>query len=114
MTGTGRSVRGLAAWDWYKSAGSLPNRDQRAFPPPSPWHSSARRNRADLAVSEAWHTNVLGAGPVLDEDTVPFRHIVYQLGNTRLGLHGFPDFASSDLFDERRPGLDHVAFGCAD
>ena len=69
---------------------------------------------SDLAVSEAWYTNVLGAGPVLDEDTGPFRHIVYQLGNTLLGLHGFPDLASTDRFDERRPGLDHVAFGCAD
>ncbi len=69
---------------------------------------------SDLAVSEAWYTNVLGAGPVLDEDTGPFRHVVYQLGNTLLGLHGFPDLATSDRFDERRPGLDHVAFGCAD
>ncbi len=69
---------------------------------------------SDLAVSEAWYTNVLGAGPVLDEDTGPFRHVVYQLGTTLLGLHGFPDLATSDRFDERRPGLDHVAFGCAD
>jgi glyoxylase I family protein len=69
---------------------------------------------SDLAVSEAWYTNVLGAGPVLDEDTGPFRHVVYQLGNTLLGLHGFPELATSDPFDERRPGLDHVAFGCAD
>ena len=29
------------------------------------------------------------------------------------GLHGFPDLASKDQFDERRPGLDHVSFGCA-
>ena len=69
---------------------------------------------SDLATSEAWYTNVLGVGPVLDEDTGPFRHIVYQLGNTLLGLHGFPDLATTDPFDERRPGLDHVAFGCAD
>lgn len=69
---------------------------------------------SDLATSEAWYTRVLGAGPVLDEDTGPFRHIVYQLGTTLLGLHGFPDLATSDPFDERRPGLDHIAFGCAD
>ena len=69
---------------------------------------------SDLAVSEAWYTKVLGAGPVLDEDTGPFRHVVYRLGNTLLGLHGFPELATSDPFDERRPGLDHVAFGCAD
>jgi catechol 2,3-dioxygenase-like lactoylglutathione lyase family enzyme len=68
---------------------------------------------SDLAASEAWYTNVLGVEPVLDEDTGPFRHIVYQLGNTLLGLHGFPDLASDEPFEERRPGLDHIAFGCA-
>ena len=67
----------------------------------------------DLAVSEAWYTRVLGVEPVLDEDTGPFRHIVYPLGNTLLGLHGFPELPSSETFDERRPGLDHIAFGCA-
>jgi glyoxylase I family protein len=54
-----------------------------------------------------------GVKPVLDEDTGPFRHIVYQLGNTLFGLHGFPDLASKEPFNERRPGLDHIAFGCA-
>jgi catechol 2,3-dioxygenase-like lactoylglutathione lyase family enzyme len=66
----------------------------------------------DLEASEAWYTKVLGVAPVLDEDTGPFRHIVYQLGNTLLGLHGFPDLKSKDAFDERRPGLDHISFGC--
>ena len=65
----------------------------------------------DLETSEAWYTKVLGAEPVLDEDTGPFRHIVYALGGTLLGLHGFPDLNSKDNFDERRPGLDHIAFG---
>jgi catechol 2,3-dioxygenase-like lactoylglutathione lyase family enzyme len=68
---------------------------------------------SDLARSEAWYTKVLGADPVLDEDTGPFRHIVYSLGSTLLGLHGFPDLKSSEPFDERRPGLDHLAFGVA-
>jgi len=67
----------------------------------------------DLAVSEEWYTTVLGIKPVIDEDTGPFRHIVYELGNTLLGLHGFPDLASKEPFDERKPGLDHIAFGCA-
>jgi len=67
----------------------------------------------DLSASEAWYTKVLGTKPVLDEDTGPFRHIVYQLGNTLLGLHGFPDLASRAPFDERKPGLDHISFGCA-
>jgi catechol 2,3-dioxygenase-like lactoylglutathione lyase family enzyme len=67
----------------------------------------------DLEASSAWYTKVLGVEPVLDEDTGPFRHIVYLLGNTMLGLHGFPDLSSTEPFDERRPGLDHIAFGCA-
>jgi catechol 2,3-dioxygenase-like lactoylglutathione lyase family enzyme len=66
----------------------------------------------DLAASEAWYTNVLGVEPVLDEDTGPFRHIVYPVGGTLLGLHGFPDLATDQPFDERRPGLDHISFGC--
>jgi glyoxylase I family protein len=67
----------------------------------------------DLATSQAWYTKVLGVTPVLDEDTGPFRHIVYQVGSTLLGLHGFPDLVSTEPFSERRPGLDHIAFGVA-
>jgi glyoxylase I family protein len=68
---------------------------------------------SDLEASAAWYTRVLGVEPVLDEDTGPFRHIVYALGGTLLGLHGFPDLETKDNFNERRPGLDHIAFGCA-
>jgi catechol 2,3-dioxygenase-like lactoylglutathione lyase family enzyme len=67
----------------------------------------------DLEASQAWYTRVFGCEPVLDEDTGPFRHIVYQLGGTLFGLHGFPDLNTAEPFDERRPGLDHVSFGCA-
>jgi glyoxylase I family protein len=68
----------------------------------------------DLEASQEWYTRVLGVQPVLDEDTGPFRHIVYPLGGTLLGLHGFPDLLDDKPFDERRPGLDHIAFGVAD
>jgi catechol-2,3-dioxygenase len=68
---------------------------------------------SDLDASARWYTTVLGSEPVLDEDTGPFRHVVYAVGGTLLGLHGFPDLTTSEAFDERRPGLDHVAFGCA-
>lgn len=68
----------------------------------------------DLSVSVPWYTEVLGVDPVLDEDTGPFRHVVYQVGGTLLGLHEFPDLAERTPFDERRPGLDHVAFGVAE
>ena len=29
------------------------------------------------------------------------------------GIHHFPDLKSTEPFDERRPGLDHLAFACA-
>ena len=67
----------------------------------------------DLAVSVPWYTRLFGSDPVLDENTGPFHHTVYLLGNTLFGVHGFPELQSSDPFEERRPGLDHVAFGCA-
>ena len=66
---------------------------------------------SDLEASERWYTRLLGVEPVLSEDTGPFHHVVYALGGTLLGLHAFPDLATSEAFDERRPGLDHISFG---
>jgi glyoxylase I family protein len=34
-------------------------------------------------------------------------------GQTLVGLHQFPDPVSTEPFNERRPGLDHLAFACA-
>jgi glyoxylase I family protein len=68
---------------------------------------------SDLDRSVAWYEKLFDAKPVLDEDTGPFRHVVWALGGTLLGLHQFPDLHSTDAFNERRPGLDHIAFGCA-
>jgi glyoxylase I family protein len=67
---------------------------------------------SDLDVSVPWYDALFGAEAVLDEDIGPFRHVVYALGDTLFGLHEFPD-PVDDKFDERRPGLDHVAFGVA-
>jgi catechol-2,3-dioxygenase len=82
-------------------------------PMPMPAVTHVAVTVSDLAASEAWYTRLFGVEPVLSEDTGPFRHVVYQLGGTLFGLHGFPDLTSAAPFDERRPGLDHVAFGCA-
>lgn len=68
----------------------------------------------DLAVSVPWYRKLLDAEPVLDEDTGPFRHVVWLLGGTLLGLHQFPDTDPTVPFSERRVGLDHVAFAVAD
>jgi catechol 2,3-dioxygenase-like lactoylglutathione lyase family enzyme len=68
---------------------------------------------SDLDRSVPWYEALFGAAPVLDEDTGPFRHVVWSIGSTLVGLHQFPD-AAPGAFDERRVGLDHLAFGCAD
>jgi glyoxylase I family protein len=69
----------------------------------------------DLSVSVPWYSQLFDAEAVLDEDTGPFRHVVFALGGGILfGLHGFPDGDRSADFNPRRPGLDHVAFACAD
>lgn len=69
---------------------------------------------SDLDRSVPWYQQLFGAEPVLDEDTGPFRHVVWALGGTLVGLHQFPDGVSDVAFDERRPGLDHVSFACTD
>ena len=69
---------------------------------------------SDLDRSMAWYGKLFGAEPVLDEDTGPFRHVVWALDSGNLfGLHEFPDLATTEPFAERRPGLDHVSFRCA-
>jgi catechol 2,3-dioxygenase-like lactoylglutathione lyase family enzyme len=68
---------------------------------------------SDLDRSVPWYEKLFGSKPVLDEDTGPFRHVVWLVGGTLVGLHQFPDLASTEPFDERRVGLDHLAFACA-
>ena len=69
---------------------------------------------SDLSVSVPWYTRLFGAEPVLDEDTGPFRHVVYAIGGTLFGLHSYPEPLDPSTFTPRRRGLDHIAFGVAD
>ena len=68
----------------------------------------------DLSRSRKWYQQLFASDPVIDEDTGPFHHVVWLMGGTLVGIHGFPDLTSTEPFDERRPGLDHLAFACAD
>lgn len=71
----------------------------------------------DLERSVGWYRELFGADPVLDEDEAisGFHHTVFLLGGGQLfGLHTHPGSDPDGLFDERRTGLDHVAFACAD
>ena len=66
----------------------------------------------DLGKSAPWYEKLFGSKPVLDEDTGPFHHVVWLVGQTLVGIHQFPDLKDSSPFEERRVGLDHVAFAC--
>jgi catechol-2,3-dioxygenase len=39
--------------------------------------------------------------------------VVWLLGGTLLGIHQHTSPSSAEPFDELRPGLDHIAFACA-
>lgn len=70
----------------------------------------------DLERSTEWYRRLFGADPVLDErePSGGFHHTVFVLGEGALfGLH-LHDDPSSGAFDERRAGLDHISFACAD
>lgn len=67
-----------------------------------------------LEVSRPWYQELIGAEPVLDEPAGGFHHAVFLIGSTLLGLHEHPSTDTADDFTEFRPGLDHLAFGCAD
>lgn len=68
---------------------------------------------SDLGRSRAWYRALFGSDPVIDEDTGPFHHVVWLIGGTLVAINAFPDPTSTEPFDERRPGLDHLAFACA-
>jgi glyoxylase I family protein len=76
----------------------------------------------DLEASRAWYRRLLGTEPVLDVD-VPglpshhqgYHHTLFALaGGFILSLHEHAATDAGQRFDEFRPGLDHIGFGCAD
>ena len=67
-----------------------------------------------LERSVPWYKALFGSDPILDEDTGPFHRVAWHAGSTVLGLTQFHDSNSTEPFNERRQGLDHLAFGCAD
>ena len=70
----------------------------------------------DLTRSTPWYAALFDSAPVLDEDVEAgsFHHTVFAIGGGQLfGLHQHARPVNG-AFDEHRPGLDHVSFGCAD
>jgi glyoxylase I family protein len=82
-----------------------------AFPPLTHVAVTVR----DLAVSAPWYRELIGANPVIDEDTDGgFHHVVFALPNgTLFGVHQHTVGGADQPFSEFLAGLDHVAFGCA-
>jgi glyoxylase I family protein len=68
---------------------------------------------SDLDRSRKWYQRLFGSDPVLDQDTGPFHQVVWSVSGALVAINGFPDLHSSEPFDERRPGLDHLAFACS-
>ena len=67
----------------------------------------------DLSVSMPWYQQLFGSAPVLDEDTGPCHHAASAIGDVLFALHEFTA-PTGERFDERKTGLDHISFGCAD
>ena len=68
---------------------------------------------SDLDRSVQWYERLFDVRMVVDESPGPFRRAVWLVeGQTLLGLHEFPDASNHLPFDERRIGLDHLAFAC--
>ena len=68
---------------------------------------------SDLDRSVQWYERLFGVKLVLDESPGPFRRAVSLVGSqTVVGFHQFPDPSDTRPFDERRIGLDHLAFAC--
>jgi glyoxylase I family protein len=69
---------------------------------------------SDLNRSVLWYERVFDTELAVDESPGPFRRAVWLVGGqTLIGLHQFPLTTDTSPFNERRVGLDHVAFACS-
>ncbi|HEX3794323.1 MAG TPA: VOC family protein [Acidimicrobiales bacterium] len=66
-----------------------------------------------LERSVPWYKDLFGSDPIIDEDTGLFHRVAWLAGGTIVGVTQFSGLGSTESFNERRPGLDHLAFGCA-
>ena len=66
-----------------------------------------------LERSVPWYKDLLARTQSLTRTQVRSRRVAWLTGGTVVGLTQFPDLDSTEPFNERRPGLDHLAFGCA-
>ena len=65
-----------------------------------------------LELSVPWYKDLLAPTQSLTR-TQLFQRLAWLTGGTIVGVTQSPDLDSTEPFNERRPGLDHLAFGCA-
>jgi len=66
----------------------------------------------DVERSASWYRDLLGMVDVIggDDDAVRFRVLAHPESGCLVGLREYAD-GSADGFDEKRTGMDHLAFG---
>lgn len=69
---------------------------------------------SDLTKSAPWYAALFGAKPDKIQDGEVFSVATWSLPGCTVVLHRFRCQPGPELFDEHRPGLDHLAFSCAD
>ena len=82
--------------------------------PESPGIAHVTLTVSDLNRSVPWYERVFDVKLVQDDESGPFRRAVLVVaGRALVGLQEFPDPADNLPFNERRVGLDHLAFACS-
>lgn len=73
-------------------------------------------NVQDVAASEQWYGDVLGFARLTGYGTETFQRVILRAGDGRmtLGLNRHTAPEAEQPFDERRAGLDHLAFQVPD
>jgi glyoxylase I family protein len=70
---------------------------------------------SDLSRTVPWYERLFGVKMTWDDTPGPFRRVVWLVGGqTLVGFHQFLDPTDKFPFNERRLGLDHLAFACRD
>jgi glyoxylase I family protein len=86
---------------------------EEALVPDLPTIAHVTLTVSDLERSIQWYERLFDVEFHRDESPGPFRRAVWIVeGQTLVGLHEFLDSSDTLPFNERRIGLDHLAFAC--
>jgi glyoxylase I family protein len=83
--------------------------------PESPTIAHVTLTVSDLSRTVPWYERLFEVELTWDDTPGPFRRVVWLVGGrTLVGFHQFADPGDELPFNERRLGLDHLAFACRD